>query len=65
MLGGQGGAGAKLWLRISLMALLMTGMLFYGALRRIRLFPDHSGSSVFILVAFVLDDRHADRRWAP
>lgn len=63
----KGGAqGAKLWLRISLVAFLMTGMLFDGALRATLLqVPDHTGTSVFILVAFVLYDRHAHRRWAP
>lgn len=63
----KGGArGAKLWLRISLVALLMSSMLFDGALRGTLLqVPDHTGTSVFILAAFVLYDRHAERRWAP
>ena len=63
----KGGAqGAKLWLRIALVAFLMTSMLYDGALRGTLLqIPDHTGTSVFILSAFVLYDRHAERRWAP
>ena len=63
----KGGAqGAKLWLRIALVAFLMTSMLYYGALRgTLLLIPDHTGTSVFLLAAFVLYDRYAERRWAP
>jgi hypothetical protein len=58
--------GAKLWLRLALVAFLMTAMLYEGALRgTLLLIPDHTGTSVFLLAAFVLYDRHAERRWAP
>jgi hypothetical protein len=63
----KGGArGAKLWLRIAILAFCMTGMLYEGALRAtVLLIPDHMGTAVFLLATFVLYDRHAGRRWAP
>ena len=58
--------GAAFWLRVALVALFMTAVLFEGGLlATIMLVPDHNGTVVFILVGYVLYSRYADRRWAP
>jgi len=59
-------SGAVVRLRVALVALFMTAMLFEGGLvATMMIVPDHNGTVVFILVAYVLYSRFADRRWAP
>lgn len=58
--------GAEYRLRVALVALFMTMVLFEGGLlKTIMLVPDHNGTVVFVLVAFVLYSQYADRRWTP
>ena len=58
--------GAVLWFRVALVALFMAAVLFDGGLlKTVVLVPDHNGTIVFVLVAYVLYSRFAARRWAP
>lgn len=58
--------GSAFWLRVALVALFMTSVLFEGALIVTQVMvPDHSGTVVFMLVGYVLYSRYADRRWGP
>jgi hypothetical protein len=58
--------GAASWLRVALVAMFMTTALFVGSgVVTIMMVPDHSGTICFFLVAYVLYDRFADRRWGP
>jgi hypothetical protein len=58
--------GAGFGLRVALVALFMTAVLFEGGLlATIMLVPDHNGTVVFILVAYVFYSRYPERRWTP
>lgn len=58
--------GSAAWLRVALTAMFMAAPLFDGALlRTMVLVPDHLGTMVFMLVAYVLCCRFAERRWTP
>ena len=61
-----GSHGAVFWFRVALVALFMTAVLFEGGLlKTLVLVPDHNGTIVFALVAYVLYSRFAARRWTP
>lgn len=58
--------GSAAWLRVALTAMFMAAPLYDGALlRTVVLVPDHLGTMVFVLVAYVLWSRFADSRWTP
>lgn len=58
--------GARAWLRVALVALMLTGPLFHGALiSTLVQVPDHCGTVIFALVSFTLVNRFPERRWAP
>jgi hypothetical protein len=59
-------SGAAAWLRVALVAVLMTVTLFMGiTVVTVMMVPDHSGTICFFLIAYVLYERFADRRWGP
>ena len=56
--------GTAAWLRVALTAMFMAATLYDGAmLKTVVLVPDHLGTMVFVLVAYVLWSRFADSRW--
>jgi hypothetical protein len=58
--------GVASWLRVAMVAMFMTTALWVGAgVVTVMIVPDHSATICFFLVAYVLYDRFADRRWAP
>lgn len=58
--------GGAAWLRVALVAMFMTGVLFAGSgIVTNVMVPDHNGTVSFFLVSYVLYDRFADRRWGP
>jgi hypothetical protein len=58
--------GAAYWFRVALVALFMAAVLFNGGLlKTVMVVPDHNGTVVLILVAYVLYSRFAERRWTP
>ena len=58
--------GGAFWLRVALVALFMTAVMFNGNdFGEFVMVPDHDGTICFFLVAFVLHDRFAGRRWTP
>lgn len=58
--------GAASWLRVALVAMFMTSLLYAGSgVVTNMMVPDHNGTICFFLVAFALYDRYAERRWAP
>jgi len=58
--------GTVYWLRVALVALFMTALLFNGGLvGTVMMGPDHNGTIVFVFVAYVLYSQYAARRWTP
>jgi hypothetical protein len=58
--------GAAFGPRVALVALFMGMVLFNGGLlKTVMVVPDHNGTVVLILAAYVLYSRYAERRWSP